>query len=412
VIARHLSSPLLAALADTPVVLLHGARQTGKTTLARHLASGEHQSRYLTLDDAVVLAATRQDPTGFLAGLEGRVVLDEVQRVPELFLAIKAEVDRSPQPGRFLLTGSADVLLLPRLSDPLAGRLEMVTLWPLSQGEIAGSKESFLDVVFAPSAPDFPASAEDRAGLMGRLLLGGYPPVLIRPAPERRRAWFGSYLTAILQRDVRDLANIEDLTALPRLLGLMAARSCSLLNLAELSRSVAIPRTTLQRYLTLLETTFLVQLLPAWSANLGKRLTKSPKILLNDTGLMAYLLGLSEERLKADPMLMGPLLENFVAMELRKQAAWSRTHPQAFHFRLPLGAEVDLVLEDAAGNIVGIEVKASATVYAGDFKGLRTLADLAGPRFRRGIVLYAGASSVPFAANLHAVPVSALWHRF
>jgi hypothetical protein len=215
-----------------------------------------------------------------------------------------------------------------------------------------------------------------------------------------------------VQRDVRDLANIEDLTALPRLLSLVAARSCSLLNFAELSRSIGIPQSTLKRYLTLLETTFLVQLLPAWSANLGKRLVKSPKILLNDTGLMAHLLGLNEERLKADPALMGPLLENFVALELRKQAAWSQTRPQAFHFRLPAGEEADLVLEDAAGNLVGIEVKARATVTAKDFKGLRALAHLVGDRFRRGIVLYAGGSSVPFGANLHAVPVGALWHAY
>lgn len=411
-IPRHLSAAVLEALGDTPVVLLHGARQTGKTTLAKHLASGEHPRRYLTLDDVSVLSAAGQDPAGFLAGLEGPIVLDEVQRAPELFLAIKSEVDRSPAPGRFLLTGSADVLLLPRLSESLAGRMEILTLWPLSQGEITGTRESFLDVVFARPAPKFPANADQWSSVTARVLLGGYPPVLNRPSQERRRAWFGSYLTTTLQRDVRDLANIEDLTALPRLLSLVAARSCSLLNFAELSRSIGIPQSTLKRYLTLLETTFLVQVLPAWSANLGKRLVKSPKILLNDTGLMAHLLGLNEERLKADPMLMGPLLENFVALELRKQAAWSRTRPQAFHFRLPAGEEVDLVLEDSAGNLVGIEVKASATVTTKDFKGLRALADLAGPRFRRGIVLYTGASSIPFATNLHAVPVSALWHRF
>jgi hypothetical protein len=376
------------------------------------LASGERRCRYLTLDDVSVLSAARRDPAGFVAGLEGPIILDEVQRAPELFLAIKSEVDRSPSPGRFLLTGSADVLLLPRLSESLAGRMEILTLWPFSQGEITGTRESFLDVVFAQPAPRLPVNWEDRASLVARVLLGGYPPVLNRPTQERRRAWFGSYLTTTVQRDVRDLANIEDLTALPRLLSLVAARSCSLLNFAELSRSIGIPQSTLKRYLTLLETTFLVQLLPAWSANLGKRLVKSPKILLNDTGLMAHLLGLNEERLKADPALMGPLLENFVALELRKQAAWSQTRPQAFHFRLPAGEEADLVLEDAAGNLVGIEVKARATVTAKDFKGLRALAHLVGDRFRRGIVLYAGGSSVPFGANLHAVPVGALWHAY
>lgn len=408
-IPRHITPALLSALADTPVVFLNGARQTGKSTLAKHLASREHPSRYLTLDDAVVLSAARHDPTGFLVELKGPVILDEVQRAPELFLAIKAQVDRSPQPGRFLLTGSADVLLLPQVSEALAGRMEILTLWPFSQGEIAGIPPNFLDALLEGDLPPFAGPAEDGPSLRARLLLGGYPPVLSRSTPERRRAWFGAYITTILQRDVRDLAHIEGLTALPRLLSLLAARSCSLLNFAELSRSMAIPQSTLKRYFTLLETTFLVQLLPAWSSNLGKRLVKSPKILLNDTGLSTYLLGLSEERLETDPALMGALLENFVTMEVRKHMGWSQTHFQAFHFRSQAGPEVDLVLEDAAGNIVGIEVKARATVTARDFTGLRTLAELAGRRFRRGVVFYTGATAVPFGLNLHALPVNALW---
>jgi predicted AAA+ superfamily ATPase len=377
--------------------------------LARHLASREHPSRYLTLDDAVVLSAAGHDAAGFLAELKGPVILDEAQRAPELFLAIKAQVDRSPQPGRFLLTGSADVLLLPQVSEALAGRMEILTLWPFSQAEISGTPANFLDALLAGSLHPFADPAEDGPGLRARLLLGGYPSVLSRSTPERRRAWFGAYITSILQRDVRDLAHIEGLTALPRLLSLLAARSCSLLNFAELSRSTAIPQSTLKRYFTLLETTFLVQLLPAWSSNLGKRLVKSPKVLLNDTGLSAYLLGLSEERLETDPALMGALLENFVAMEVRKQMGWSQTHLQAFHFRLQAGPEVDLVLEDAAGNIVGIEVKAKATVTARDFSGLQTLAEVTGRRFRRGVVLYTGSTSVSFSPNLHALPVNALW---
>ena len=408
-VRRHIAPALLAALADNPVVFLSGARQTGKSTLVKHLASSEHPSRYLTLDDAVVLSAARHDPTGFLAGLKGPVVLDEVQRAPELFLAIKAEVDRSPQPGRFLLTGSADVLLLPQVSEALAGRIEILTLWPFSQDEMAGTQADFLDALWAGLVRPFSGPAEDGPSLRARLLLGGYPPMLNRSTSERRRAWFGSYITTILQRDVRDLAHIEGLTALPRLLSLLAARSCSLLNFAELSRTVAIPQSTLKRYFTLLETTFLVQLLPAWSSNLGKRLVKSPKILLNDTGLNAYLLGLNDERLESDPALMGAVLENFVNMEVRKQMGWSQTHLQAFHFRVQTGQEVDLVLEDAAGDIVGIEVKASQTVTARDFRGLRTLAEVTRRRFRRGVVLYTGSTSVPFAPNLHALPVSLLW---
>ena len=405
---RCLSSSLLEALSDTSVVLLNGARQTGKSTLARSLAA-ERSAPYITLDDAGVLSAVRADPSGYLAGLDDNVVLDEVQRAPELFLAIKAAVDRDPRPGRFLLTGSANILLLPRLSESLAGRMEILTLWPLSQSEIARGKENFLDTLFSPALPLCPSAGEGKSKLIARLLAGGYPAILKRPVEARRRAWFGAYITTILQRDVRDLANIEGLTALPRLLSLLASRAGSLLNFAELSRAIGIPQTTLKRYLTLLETTFLVRLLPVWSSNLGKRLVKAPKLFLNDTGLLAYLLGLNEERLAADSMLLGPLVENFVVMELRKQAGWSRTQPQLFHFRLSTGQEVDLVLEDAAGNLVGIEIKAGATLTAADFKGLRTLAELTGRRFHRGVVLYAGSEVVPFGARLHALLVEALW---
>ena len=404
-IQRRLSEALLRALDDTPVVLLHGARQTGKTTLARHLAES-HPARYITLDDAVILAAARQDPAGFLAGIDGPVVLDEIQRAPDLLLAIKAEVDRHRRPGRFLLTGSANILLLPKLSESLAGRMEILTLRPFSQGEIAGRGETFIATLFAASLPLNDATAHN---LACRVMRGGYPPAVERVDPDRRRAWFGSYITTILERDVRDLAHIEALTSLPRMLGLIAGRAAGLVNFAELSRSLAIPQTTLKRYFALLEATFLVQLLPAWSNNLGKRLIKAPKLFLNDTGLAAYLLGVSEDRLEHEGPLRGALLENFVAAELAKQASWSSQHPHLFHFRTAAGQEVDFVLENASGAIAGIEVKASATVTAHDFAGLRALAEIAGPRFHRGVVLHTGDAAVPFGSNLCALPVSALW---
>ena len=383
-VARNISPALLAALRDTRVVLLHGARQTGKSTLARWLAGNAYPARYLTLDDAGVLSAARHDPQGLVQGLDGPVVLDEAQRAPELFLAIKAAVDQDPRPGRFLLTGSANVLLLPQLADSLAGRIEILTLWPFSQGELAGVRESFIDQLFSQNPPACPEAAEDRAAIISRTLTGGYPSAVSRGDADRRRAWFGSYLTTILQRDVRDLAHIERLTELPRLLSLLATRAGSLLNFAALARGAALPQSTLKRYMALLETTFLVQYLPPWSANLGRRLVKAPKMMLTDTGLMSHLMGLNEDRLAAEPMLLGPLLENFVAMELSKQASWSRRHAQLFHFRLVTGQEVDILLEDSAGDVVGVEVKASATVSTADFRGLHALAGVAGPRFRRG----------------------------
>src|SRR5579863_6913103 len=350
---------LLAALKDSPVVLLHGARQTGKSTLVRHVAESARPCRYITLDDAPSLAAARSDPAAFLAGIEGPVAIDEVQRAPELFLAIKAEVDRHRVPGRFLLTGSANVLLIPQISESLAGRMEILTLWPFSQGEMATTPEAFIDAVFARVLPKLDAVPVDWPRLSRMLLTGGYPPAVARPTAERRLAWFGSYVTTILERDVRDLANIESLRVLPRLLTLVAARTSSLLNLSDLSRTSGIPLTTLNRYFALFETTFLVRLLPPWYTNLGKRLMKTPKVCLVDTGLAGYLLGLDTARFTADPTLRGALLETFVANELAKQASWSPRHPRIYHFRQANGAEVDLVLEDPAGRIVGIEVKAA-----------------------------------------------------
>ncbi|HYW42783.1 MAG TPA: ATP-binding protein [Bryobacteraceae bacterium] len=406
---RFLSQPLLAALQDTPVVLLHGARQTGKSTLVRNVAETDHPSRYLTLDDAVLLAAAQGDPAGFLGGIEGPVVIDEVQRAPELFVAIKAEVDRNRQPGRFLLTGSANVLLIPRLAESLAGRMEILTLAPFSQGELAGAPEAFIDAVFSKRLPDLPAAPMDSAGLSSMLLAGGYPPAVERANIGRRHAWFGSYVTTVLERDVRDMANIEALRTLPRLLALVAARSASLLNFAELSRSAGIPQSTLKRYFALFEITFLAQLIPPWSTNLGKRLVKTPKVYLLDSGLTAYLMGLDTERLAAEPNLRGPLLETFVAAELGKQASWSRRHPRLYHFRQSTGAEVDFVLEEPSGQLVGVEVKARATVSGSDFNGLRALAEIAGPRFQRGIILYTGSAAAAFGSNLHALPLAALW---
>ena len=392
------------------MVLLNGARQTGKSTLVGSGMLGNHEARYLTLDEAGVLAAAEADPGGFLSGLQGPVILDEVQRCPGLFPAIKAEVDRDRRPARFLLTGSANVLLLPRLSESLAGRMEILTLWPLSQGEIEDVKEGFVDAVFSGDPLPSQKQPGEAPRLHERLLYGGYPEVLGRSTESRRRAWFGSYVTTILQRDVRDLSNIEGLTELPRLLSLLAARSASLVNYAELSRSASMPQSTLKRYISLLEATFLVGTLPAWSSNLGKRLVKSPKLLLCDSGLITALQGLSAERLASDPVLVGPLLENFVAMEIQKQSAWSDTQPRLFHFRTQTGQEVDVVMEDVAGRVVGVEVKAAATVGARDFRGLRALSEASGDRFRRGVVLYTGRTTVPFAKDMYALPVSSLWN--
>jgi len=406
---RNLTPQILAALRDTPVVYLQGPRQAGKSTLAQALRDGGHDADYLTLDDAAVLAAAQSDPEGFISGLPERVILDEVQRVPEMFHAIKRSVDARRKPGRFLLTGSAQALVLPKLSESLAGRMEVLTLWPFSQGEIASRREGFVDACFAREFKPGNFADTDWPSLAGRIAIGGYPEVLARTGAARRHAWFGAYITTVLERDVRDLANVTGLRDLPRLLRLAASRAMGLLNFADLARDAAMPQTTLQRYWALFEATFLVRSLPPWHANLGLRLVKTPKVLLGDTGLLCHLLGLDAERLRADDLMTGAALECFIAVELTKQISWSVTRPGLFHYRTHTQHEVDFVLEDARGRLVGIEVKKTASPTRGDFKGLRHLAEQTGKRFLRGILLYTGSTSVAFETNLHAVPVSALW---
>lgn len=406
---RHLQAQLEAALADTPVVLLQGPRQAGKSTLAKALIQARPGGRYLTLDDAAVLAAATADPAAFLRGLDGPVVLDEIQRAPDLFVALKAEVDRDRRPGRFILTGSADVLLLPRVSESLAGRMELQVLWPLSQGELESRREGFVDALFAAAPPRLARGTLARDELAARLLAGGFPDAVARSSPERRRAWFEAYLTTILQRDVRDLANVERLTQLPRLFALAAARMAALANQAELARALELPQTTAKRYLALLEMVFLVRALPAWSGNLSKRLVKAPKLIVGDTGLAAHAIGATAARLASTPDLWGPLLENFVAMELAKQLPVSRTRPGLFHYRSQAGSEVDLLLEAPDGRLVGIEVKARQTLDPRDFRGLKELQASLPQRFHRGVVLYTGQESVAFGEGLCAMPVEALW---
>jgi uncharacterized protein len=406
-IRRHIQDSVRRAMTDTPVVLLNGARQTGKTTLAQVLAAGSG-AQYFTFDDSATLALAAGDPSGFIRNLTGPVVLDEIQKAPDLFPAIKLAVDKDRQPGRFLLTGSANVMTLPRLSESLAGRMEVIPLYPFSAGELAGAAEGFLPRLFAASfAKAKRASA--REDIAARLTRGGYPEATQREAEDRRAAWFASYISTILQRDVRDLARVDALHMLPNLLKLLAARASGLLNLADLGRDSGLPHTTLTRYLALLETVFLVHRLPAWSRNLGQRLVKAPKLHLVDTGLACHLLAADARRLSEDRLLLGRLLESYVVGELRKQVSWTDSRTALYHFRTAIGLEVDVVLERPDGSVVGIEVKGSATVGASDFAALKTLRDQLGQLFRVGVVLYLGDQVVPFGDKLWLVPLPTLW---
>jgi predicted AAA+ superfamily ATPase len=406
---RNIEAHLLAACADTPVVLLNGARQTGKTTLVRQLAEKRLGASYVSLDDLTELAAAKSDPIGFIERLRTPVIIDDVQRAPEIFLPIKVAVDAQRTPGKFILTGSANVMALPKLTDSLAGRIEILTLWPLSQGEIEGRKEDFILDVFAFKMPQPQLAPLAREELFELILRGGYPAIFTRTTAEARRRWHESYRTTLLERDVRDLSMIRGVSEFPRLLSILAARTSSLLNLADISRSSGIQQDTVKRYYALLQAPFLIVELPAWYANLGKRLTKAPKIALADTGLWADIIGVEGERLQSEGVMLGMVLENFTVMELRKQATWSSRSVRLHHFRDLKNHEVDIVLEDRTGGIVGIEVKAAATVTAGDFNGLRKLKELTAARFKRGIILYTGASAVPFSDEMWALPIQLLW---
>jgi predicted AAA+ superfamily ATPase len=405
---RNIEPGIRNALSDTPVVLLNGARQTGKTTLALKLES-ELSLRYVTLDDATILSAAASDPQGFIRGLGQGIIIDEVQKVPSLFPAIKLEVDSDRRPGRFLLTGSANVLLLPRMSESLAGRMEIITLMPLSQGELCGKKERFIESLFAVGLDAGSFASESEANQTELIVKGGFPEIHRRSSHQRRQAWFSSYITTILQRDVRDLSNIEGLTELPRLLALLAARVGGLLNVSELSRSSGIPNSTLKRYMSLLEATFLYQPLPAWSTNLGKRLIKSPRIQLVDSGLVCHLVGYDAGRLFEDATFRGHILECFVAAELQKQITWSDISVSAYHYRTITGQEVDVVLEDRQGRLVAVEIKSAASVRRKDFQGIERFAETVGSKFHRGVVLYSGNQGVSFGDRLHALPVSSVW---
>jgi predicted AAA+ superfamily ATPase len=404
---RFAEPRLTEALEDSPAVLIHGARQCGKTTLAQAVGKRTGYT-YLTFDDTVSRGVAMADPVGFVADLPHRVILDEVQHVPHLFAALKTAIDRERVPGRFLLTGSANVLLLPRLADSLAGRMAILRLHPLAQCELARRPPRFLDRLLGGG---FKVQRWERlaAELPERIVAGGYPSALAPSAGRRRARWYADYLEALVQRDVRELARIGSLDALPRLLALAAAQTARLLNVTDLAAPFQLSRPTIREYVTLLVRVFLLDEVPPWHSNRLSRLVKTPKLHVGDTGLACALLTVDAAGLRADRTLLGQLLETFVFQELRRQASWVEDPLSFFHFRDRDGVEVDLVIERGTRAIAGVEVKAGATVTAADFRGLRKLKDAAGKRFAGGVVLYDGEMSAGFGDAMYAVPIRALW---
>jgi len=405
---RHAEVKLREAIADSPVVLIQGPRQCGKTTLAQTVGLAEDYE-YLSFDDRAICAAAEADPNGFVAGLPARVVLDEAQKAPGIFSAVKLEVDRRRAPGRFILTGSVNVLQVRAITDSLAGRMDIIELRPFSQCELARAKPGFLDALFArrfrmrraKNAPqETPQDAE-------RVVAGGYPAALQR-AVARQRAWYQNYINTQVLRDAAEFSNIRTPETLSRLLTLAAAQTAQLLNINDLSSSFQISRNTVESYLALLAKMFLLERLPAWHSNRKKRLVKTPKLHLGDAGLACALLNMNAATLADERSRFGHILETFVFQELRRLASAHPSPHHFYHYREKDGNEVDIVIErDAA--LAGVEVKASATVSARDFNGLRRLKTAAGKRFVCGALLYRGERALSFGDNLRAVPLRALW---
>lgn len=380
----------------------------GKSTLCHQVASDRH---YLTFDDHAILTAAQQDPTGFIQSLPEQVTLDEIQRVPELILAIKAEVDRNRQPGRFLLTGSANLLLLPKVKESLAGRVEILHLHPLAELEKEQNKPAFLEALFSGKLkPRITQAQQELLGIAERVCQGGYPEPLTRSA-SRARQWYRQYLQTIIQNDVKDIANIRDEDELLRLAELLALRTGNLLNTSSIATDLKMRRETAEKYISILEHLFLVYRLPAWHSNQAKRLVKAPKLHLIDSGLAAFMNNVKPAEWHDYSSDFGPLLESFTIQQIRTQAEWLEDPIRLSHYRDKDKIEVDLVIEQGR-DVYGIEVKKAASIQAKDGEGLKRLAAQAGKNFKGGVLLYCGNNALPLQTeNCIAAPMTWLWQN-
>lgn len=410
-IARNIEDEVRDILASSRAGAILGARQAGKSTLARQLQEAGIVPHFYTLDDAQTLGSAAADPDGFVADLEKPAVIDEVQRAPGVLLAIKQAVDASDERGQFLITGSANLLASKAVADALPGRVEYVRLWPLSQGEIEGRRERLVDMLLAGEVPRIAGAPVGRRAYGDRIVRGGFPDAWRRSDRQRAR-FFGSYVQALLQRDLPDVGEVRvDGAKIRRLLRLLAARSGNLAVYSNLADELELDGKTVKAHVSLLEQLFLVHALRPWSRNLGTRHVRAPKLLLADAGLMAALIGADARRFAAIDQgdLAGSMLETFATMELVKQSGWCDAQVELFFYRDAQQREVDVVIESAAGDVAGVEIKAAATVDRHDTRGLRYLRDKLGDRFKAGIVLHTGANTLTLDDRIHAVPLQGLW---
>jgi len=406
ILPRHSQETVAEALKDTRVVLITGARQCGKSTLVQQIVKAT-DAEWRSLDRAATRQAAQFDPTSFVESQQ-LLAIDEVQRAPDLLLAIKEQVDTDPRPGQYLLTGSAQVLGLKAVPDALPGRMETIELWPLSQGEIDAKPDGFIDAILE-SGPRFKhTSGLGRDDYIARVVRGGFPEAVARNG-RRRERFFDNYVADLINRDVIQLSEIERGPQMRALVRMLAARSGGLLTPGSIANDLGLAQQTVTRYLGLLEAVFLIKRIPAWSRNLSARAVATPKVAFVDSGIAANLLGQNEASLRRPESPLGGLLEGFVTMELARQLTWSHTRAELYHYRTKDQVEVDIVLEDRQGRIVAFDVKASATVRPEDFRGINHLAARLGDELVAGIVLYTGTETLAFGEKRLAVPVSALW---
>jgi predicted AAA+ superfamily ATPase len=408
IIARALLPQLQAALNESRVVALLGARQVGKSTLVRSLCRA-----YYSLDDLATRSTAERDPTGFVRSLPAGAAIDEVQRVPEVLLAIKSVVDLDPSPGQFMVTGSANILTLPTIADSLAGRMRIFELQPFAEVEIESTSHNAVDRLFDErlgQSEHFSTSPQLVPDLIGRLTRGGYPEVVRLTHESSRAGWFSDYLLAIIQREVREIARIGNVADMERLMRILAVRSGQILSPTKLSSEIEIPKETLRRYTRILEQLYLVHALPAWSGDPGRRYIKGPKLFINDVGLAVYELGADAQRLAKNHDLLGNLTETFVVNEIRKHASWSMTRPRLFHLRTSSGTEVDLILEARDGRRVAIEIKLTASPGPRDTRALRDLVS-SDQHIVRGVLFCAHEQALQIAERVYLLPIPWLWQN-
>jgi predicted AAA+ superfamily ATPase len=405
---RRIRPIVVEALEDARIVLISGARQVGKTTLSMEIAATDHPMRTLTLDDGPTREAALQDPAGFIAGLDAPVLIDEIQRAPGLLLEIKKVVDHDTTPGRFLLTGSANVLSSKRVIDALTGRIDRIRMWPLARSEIVGGELNVVDELLAGRAPQLDGALVGRRAFSSVIAEGGYPEARLRPPGRSRERWFENYIDTALERDLREIADARRIDEMGRLLRLLASQSANLLSYRAVGRRLEMHHDTVQAYVTLLEQMFLVQRLPAWRPGLGARESSRPKVYVCDPGMLAYLLGADVERIERDDQVTGKACETLVAAELLKHASWANSAIRAYHYQRER-EDIDFVLENRAGDLAAIEVKAKASLDSKDWKWLAALRDASSDRFKSGIVIYSGDQTIPLGDRLWAVPYAGLW---